>query len=86
MVRRLAARELGKRKHKQALSPLVDALQHDRDVWVREAAAQALGDLGDRAALPALHAVVSNTQESGLVREAAVRAIQTLNKRGRRGA
>ncbi|MGH2406038.1 MAG: HEAT repeat domain-containing protein [bacterium] len=81
MVRRLAARELGRRKNAAALQALVNTLQQDMDVWVREAAARALGDLGHRGALPALQTVARNKQEMGLVREAAAQAIQRINRR-----
>jgi len=52
-----------------ALQALVYTLQQDKDVWVREAAARALGELGHRGALRALQVVAGNKQETGLVRE-----------------
>ncbi len=75
-VRRECAETLG-RISSADRTPLRSALQ-DPDPEVREAAANALGELGDRTAVPELVALVGNTNEDALVREAAVAALGAI--------
>lgn len=71
-----AARWLGRFGGSEALSPLLDALGH-RAPRVRAAALLALGELGDREAMPAVAERLAE-DVSGMVREAAAQALGRL--------
>lgn len=77
LVRREAARRLG-----NILSTshriLVDAAVKDKSAYVRMQAALALGEIGDRKALPALKKAAANTREDDTVREAQQAAVDHL--------
>ena len=75
----LAARWLGQHGGKDALEPLRDALTH-ADARVRAAALLALGDLGDRRALPALCDRLENDSAS-LARQAAAQSLGRIGDR-----
>jgi predicted RNA-binding protein with PIN domain len=75
----LAARWLGQHGGKDALEPLEDALTHS-DARVRAAALLALGDLGNRRALPALRDRLEHDGAS-LAREAAAQSLGRLGDR-----
>jgi predicted RNA-binding protein with PIN domain len=75
----LAARWLGQHGGKDALEPLQDALTH-ADARVRAAALLALGDLGDRRALPALCDRLENDGAS-LARQAAAQSLGRIGDR-----
>jgi len=53
-VRTRAAEELGKRKDRRAVQPLIEVLRSDPRSYVRDSAAEALGQIGDPAAVDAL--------------------------------
>jgi biotin carboxyl carrier protein len=53
-IRCSAAVELGKLAHAAAVEPLTELLEKDDDLFVRRAAARALGEINDRKAVPAL--------------------------------
>jgi HEAT repeat protein len=53
-IRFSAAVELGKLAHNAAVAPLTVLLAKDEDLFVRRAAARALGEINDRTAIPAL--------------------------------
>lgn len=74
-----AARWLGESGESKALEPLRDALTHG-DVRVRAAALLALGDLGDRAALPELCNRLAHDPGS-MAREAAAQSLARLGDR-----
>lgn len=59
-LRRNAARALGKLSDRRAVAPLVDCLSCP-DYYVREAAAQALEELGDGTCIPSLVALLKKT-------------------------
>ncbi len=62
-LRRNAARALGKLGDKQAVSLLIQNLSC-RDYYVREASAQALEEIGDRAAIPPLRNLLAGGVEA----------------------
>jgi phycocyanobilin lyase alpha subunit len=64
-LRRNAARALGKLKHLSAVQPLIDCLRCN-DYYVREAAVQSLGELGDRASLSSLVALLDGGVEAAI--------------------
>jgi HEAT repeat protein len=80
MTRWRAAQALGAigPKAKSAGSQLTQAMQKDVGRDIRGAAAEALGKLGDRAALPALRAHLSRAREHHTVLLAVERAIKRL--------
>ncbi len=71
-----AAWILGERRERQAVPDLVRLLEASADPFLAEAAAEALGTIGDRAALPALRQACAAGPVR--VRQAAVRAIERL--------
>ena len=75
-VRRRAAETAPALVEALTLDDLV-ALLHDTDVWVAEAAAFALGERGDRDAVPAL-APAATEHDDPLVRESAVAALGAI--------
>jgi HEAT repeat protein len=75
----LAARWLGQHGGEDALEPLRDALTH-ADARVRAAALLALGDLGDRRALPALCARLEK-DDASLARQAAAQSLGRIGDR-----
>jgi uncharacterized protein len=75
----LAARWLGQHGGQNALEPLRDALTHS-DARVRAAALLALGDLGDRRALPALCDRLEKDGAS-LARQAAAQSLGRIGDR-----
>jgi uncharacterized protein len=75
----LAARWLGQHGDKDALEPLRDALTHS-DAPVRAAALLALGDLGDRRALPALCDRLASDGAS-MARQAAAQSLGRIGDR-----
>ena len=81
-VRAEAAGELARLSEKADLStskltePLVSSMRDDSSALVRAAAADALGEIGDRDSIPALHDVLTD-EESG-VREAVGEALERL--------
>jgi HEAT repeat protein len=79
-----AARWLGQNGGKEALEPLKDALTHS-DGRVRAATLLALGDLGDRRALPALCDRLANDGAS-LARQAAAQSLGRIGDRSVEGA
>ena len=74
-IRRQAAVGLGALGNRQAVPPLIGALQ-DENAGVRRCAATALGELGDVQAVDPLIAVLSGFDSS--VRQAAVRALAKM--------
>jgi HEAT repeat protein len=75
----LAARWLGQHGGRDALEPLKDALTHS-DARVRAAALLALGDLGDRRALPALCDRLASDGAS-MARQAAAQSLGRIGDR-----
>jgi uncharacterized protein len=75
----LAVRWLGQHGGKDALEPLKDALTHS-DAGVRAAALLALGDLGDRRALPTLCDRLASDGAS-MARQAAAQSLGRLGDR-----
>jgi HEAT repeat protein len=59
-VRREAVRGLGKTRAPQAVGPLLNVLEKDSNNTVRRAAAESLGKIGERAALPPLKAALQD--------------------------
>jgi predicted RNA-binding protein with PIN domain len=80
----IAARWLGQHGAEDALDPLRDATTHS-DARVRAAALLALGDLGDRRALPALCDRLENDSAS-LARQAAAQSLGRIGNRSVEGA
>ena len=60
-----------------AVDPLIETLQ-DEDWKVRGAAAWALGNIGDKKALPELEKLLDD--ESGFVKQGAQSAINSINR------
>jgi hypothetical protein len=79
-----AARWLGQHGGENALDPLSDATTHS-DARVRAAALLALGDLGDRRALPALCDRLENDSAS-LARQAAAQSLGRIGNHSVEGA
>jgi len=75
-IRFIAAAKFGIMKYAPAVDALVTALR-DEAVKVRSLASMALGDIGDRKAIPALEAVASSDVEPS-VREQARKALDKL--------
>jgi HEAT repeat protein len=71
-----AAWILGKIGDREATSALIDAAEHSSDLFIRKAAIDALGELGDGRSVPAVRALCRDT--SVLLREAATRALSAL--------
>jgi hypothetical protein len=80
----LAARWLGQHGAQDALEPLRDATTHS-DARVRAAALLALGDLGDRRALPTLCDRLESDRAS-LARQAAAQSLGRIGDRSVEGA
>jgi HEAT repeat protein len=68
-LRRFAVGALGELHDARALAPLLDLCEHDRFISVREAAARALGDIGDPACAPRLRAQLMREPERPVVAE-----------------
>jgi len=66
---------LGTRKSKEAFEPLIKALS-DKDPWVRESAADALGSLGDPRAINYLKMLLEDEDED--VRESVATSVKLL--------
>lgn len=91
-VRREVAFALGATRHHSAVSALVDLLNRDKQPSVRAAAAIALGEIGDAAAVPALSQIIAGDaskkkksrrdQEEFVVRS----AVRSLGQIGSRAA
>lgn len=77
LVQQEAAASLGKLASPQAFEPLVQALEHTHPS-VSSTAASALGELGDTRAVPALIAVMTNTERPAATREQAAGALGKL--------
>lgn len=77
-VRRQAAVSLGEAKVAAALDTLIEVLKTDENSKVRDAAARALGYLGDARATPALLSLVENSNEVLQLRVGAVDALRDL--------
>lgn len=71
-----AAWILGRIGIAEALPALINVAEHGPDVFIREAAIEALGHLGDPRAAPVLRAL--RREGSILIRKAAIRALATL--------
>jgi len=82
-ARRHLALALGATRDPLAFEPLLRLLREDESWQVRGDAAQALGDLGDRRALPALRDAATRDADPH-VRKRAGRAIEWLQGRARR--
>jgi HEAT repeat protein len=81
-VRAKAARVLGVIEgNQQAQDAALKALQSDSDGGVRAAAAQSLGEMGDKAAIPQLHAAYKD-QDPAVIIAAAHALIQLGDDRG----
>lgn len=80
-VRAKAVDALGKSKAGDALLPLIECL-HDPESDVRLRAIVALGELGDRQAIPALQDVVSSKEEPQGHQRAARQALEKLGPVG----
>ncbi len=80
LARRLAARELGRRKDAAAVAPLVGALKKDKEPGVRNAAAEALGALKKvaKAAVPDLLRALKDAD--ALVRETAAESLADIGE------
>lgn len=63
-VRRETAYALGKVRSLLSVVPLIKALQNDKDLEVRSAAAIALGQIGDHSAVNALTEIITKNQKS----------------------
>ena len=72
-----AAKALGEIADTQATACLAQAVQHDDSVWVRAAAAEALGKVGG----DVLSVLTAALDDDAPVREAAVRGLQFLDTR-----
>lgn len=72
-TRRRAARELGERRFREGVAPLVNALKNDSDPEVRANAAVSLGMIKDTEAIPTL--VEALRDPSADVRRAAIRGV-----------
>lgn len=79
-ARRLAARELGRRKDAAAVTPLIATLKKDKDAGVRNSAAEALGSLKKvaKAAVPELLATLKDID--ALVRETAAESLADIGE------
>ena len=91
-VRALAALSIGKivnqhigdRYYGEGLCPddimhaLIDTLGSSYDIRIRTASAQALGDVRDTSAIPALQAIVSNQNENPALQYVAMQSLATL--------
>jgi HEAT repeat protein len=75
-VRSEAARTLGKLGDKHAVSALIEALENDKDFFVRVLAAQALGKLGDKHAVPALTKALKDVDAVHMAAEEALEEIR----------
>lgn len=71
-----AAEKLGKLGHTGALQPLINAMKTRAEV-VAAACAQALGDLNDRAAVPAL-IEIARYHDEPIVRTAAIQSLGSI--------
>jgi ParB family chromosome partitioning protein len=71
-----AAWILGRIGTVEALPALISVAEHGPDLFIREAAIEALGHLGDLRAGPVLRAL--RRERSLLIRKAAIRALATL--------
>ena len=71
-----AAWILGRIGTSEALPALINVAEHGPDLFIREAAIEALGHLGDPRATPVLRAL--RRERSILIRKAAIRALATL--------
>ncbi len=78
-VRASAARALEIMGDASAVEPLIEALEDIRPE-VRFEAARALGTLGDPRAVEALNALANEAQASRHIREAAAKAVETINR------
>lgn len=78
-IRRQAAIELGKLADPEAMTPLIQFLLRDRSAEVRAACAQALGELGEAGAKPALRA--AQKDESPRVQKQATAALKRLEQK-----
>lgn len=87
-VRREVVYALGKTRHRSAVAPLSDLMVRDKQASVRAAAAIALGQIGDSAAVPALTLVItgpkkkkSRSDEEEFVVRSAVRSLGQIGSR-----
>ena len=78
LIRQAAAERLVAHRGTQAVAALINVLINDYDADVRLAAAQSLGEMGDRIALPFL-ALAAEHDESPSVRQEAEEAIEQIN-------
>lgn len=77
VVRTAAAKELGKRKAKEALPKLFILLEKDESPLVRDNVAFALGEIGDNSAVPYLIRALKDPDE--WVRKSAAKALSFLD-------
>lgn len=70
---------LGARRDKEAVRPLLDLLRSTSDIYLSAAACDALGEIGDPAALPDLQAYA--TRGSVIVRQTARRAMEMIKQK-----
>jgi hypothetical protein len=77
LVRRETAYALGKTQNPAAINPLIQIFQKDKSVEVKNAAAIALGEIGDAAALDFLSGILRQkaTDENEFLRRSAARSI-----------
>jgi HEAT repeat protein len=73
-----AARRLGESRDPNALEPLAKALE-DSNKWVRWAALEALGELGDRRAVPVILQFLKKREPYGWGRRVAANALGNIN-------
>jgi HEAT repeat protein len=74
-----AIEALGKLRDPRAVGPLVQILNETKWNWSRRrAAAEALGEIGDTSAVPALEAACGDTEN--MVRGAASRALEMIRR------
>lgn len=75
-LRRQAARALGQLKNPQAVPALLEALNCEQDLRLREAVVQALAAIGDRLAVPPILALLKSSSEQPY--EVLIEALGTL--------
>ena len=83
-IRRNAVISLGKQRDPRAVEPLMEALDKEREDAVRQALFEALGDIGDKKASPALEKQLDDGHWS--VRVAAIEALGKLRTESGVGA
>lgn len=82
MSRQEAAKALGHLRAKEAVTPLIDTMLHSRGIFEVVAAAEALAEIGDKRAVPAMEQLVQNLKTDPRIEPATLAAYEAQAKKG----